>query len=282
MIVVIPAAGLGTRLLPLTKSVPKELLPAGIKPAMQWVLEEVYRAGIVEIVVVTSPRKPSLRHFLTGAEHDKYLTDDSRLASLEKLLKSLQITFVEQPAPRGLRDAVWRCKPVVGNQSFALVLPDNLITKPDLLKRLSEEHAVSGQSCMAVYPLAESRRHLKTASYIIELGSVEGGRAPVHKVQSKESDSSFSESWRVGIGRYVFAKGVIDMFDPNAHARPEKEENEVPVLNVLADDEALLAVENEDEIWHIGSIEDYFAAYACFSRCRNAEAIEREKREQHL
>jgi UTP--glucose-1-phosphate uridylyltransferase len=292
MIAVIPAAGLGTRLLPLTKSVPKELLPAGDRPALQRVLEEVRQAGIREVVFVTSRRKPSLRHFLTGAgqdeslravadddershfgaEKDKRLQARERLAGLERLLKSLRITLVEQPAPLGLRDAVWRCRRALGDRAFALLMPDNLTTGPDLLKRLSETHAATGLSCVAVWARAESRRRLKTASFVIVTERARGGVARVREIRPARAESSrreslntARESLRVGIGRSIFAEGAVALFDPKRGAR---EENEVPALNALAAEGALLAVESGERIWDIGQVEGYLAAFAHFARGR--------------
>lgn len=282
MIAVIPAAGLGTRLLPLTKSVPKELLPAGDRPALQRVLEEVRQAGIGEVVFVTSRRKPSLRHFLNGAGGDRYLHFEERLAGLERLLKSLRITLVEQPAPRGLRDAVWRCRRAVGQRTFALLMPDNLTGGPDLLKRLSETHAATGLSCLAVYAGPEGRRRLKTASFVIVTERTRGGLARVREIRParakaarrepsgsrRESAGTPREFLRVGIGRSVFAEGSIALFDPRRSAGAAREESEVHALNALAADGALLAVESEERIWHIGEVEEYLAAFAHFARGR--------------
>jgi UTP--glucose-1-phosphate uridylyltransferase len=306
MIAVIPAAGLGTRLLPLTKSVPKELLPAGDRPALQRVLEEVRQAGIREVVIVTTRRKPSLRHFLNGAgrdeslravaaadvpshfgaEEDKRLQARERLAGLERLLKSLRITLVEQPAPLGLRDAVWRCRRAVGSRAFALLMPDNLTGGPELLRRLSETHAATGLSCVAVYAGAEGRRRLKTASFVFATERARGGIARVREIRPARAEASAREfldsrresasgrressdtprdSLRVGIGRSVFAGGAIALFDPK---RGALEENEVRALNALAADGALLAVESAERIWDIGQVEGYLAAFAHFARGR--------------
>src|SRR5437867_9115985 len=134
MIGLIPAAGLGTRLLPLTKSVPKELLPVGDQPAIQRVLRELRDAGITKLVVVESSRKPALHDFLTKTEGSGSRRNE-RLREVDQLLQSLQIVFVEQPEPRGLKDAVWQCRSVINNQPFALLMPDNISAGAGLLTR---------------------------------------------------------------------------------------------------------------------------------------------------
>src|SRR5437867_9213123 len=98
---IIPAAGLGTRLLPITKVVPKELIPVESKPAIQWVLEEAVQAGLREFIVVISPRKTILRDYLTPSA-ESALANHPGLVELEYLLRMIEITFVEQPHPEGL------------------------------------------------------------------------------------------------------------------------------------------------------------------------------------
>src|SRR5712692_6072526 len=148
----IPAAGLGARMLPVTKVVPKELLPIEGKPAIQWVLEEALSAGLREFVVVLSPRKAILRDFLTPIGEEHSFSGHRGLQELERLLRSVKIAFVEQPAPLGLGDALLRCRDVVGEEPFALLLPDNVFSDQSrLLKELVEVNRIQGKSCVALW-----------------------------------------------------------------------------------------------------------------------------------
>ena len=265
MIAVIPAAGLGTRLLPLTKSVPKELLPVGNRPAIQRVLAEVYRAGITQVVIVTSSRKPALRDFLRLTSTSDARRNRDAVEELERLLHSLQITFVEQPEPHGLRDAVWQCKPIVGSEAFALVLPDNVSATAELLATILEKCVAAGHSCVALYSEAHSRRHLKASSFVIVVDPIKNGVSRIIKVISRPQ-AGIPGSWRLGIGRSIFAPGSIELFAPGERSANVVDNSEVFVLNALAKQQTLLGVESREDIWHIGSIEAYAAAFEYFAR----------------
>lgn len=111
---VVPAGGRGTRMAPVTRGVPKELLPLGVTPIIDIVLDELASAGLTEVVVVGAPDKPALRAYLGG--HDG-------------------VRVIDQPEPRGLGDAVLCAADVVGDRPFAIALPDALVT-PDVLPAL--------------------------------------------------------------------------------------------------------------------------------------------------
>ena len=265
MIAVIPAAGLGTRLLPLTKSVPKELLPVGNRPAIQRVLAEVYRAGITQVVIVTSSRKPALRDFLRLTSTSDARRNRDAVEELERLLHSLQITFVEQPEPHGLRDAVWQCKAIVGSESFALVMPDNVPATAELLATMLEKRAAAGHSCVALYSDAHSPRHLKASSFVIVVDPIKSGISRIIKV-IPGPQVDVRVPWRIGIGRTIFAPGSIELFAPEEGSVNVVDNSEVSVLNALAKQQSLLGIESREDIWHIGSIEAYVAAFEYFAR----------------
>ncbi len=140
---VILAAGLGTRMLPVTKVVPKELLPVVDTPAIQLVAEEAVRSGIQEIVLVISPGKTALlEHFKPAPELERALEEREKHELLELVrgaTRLASITAVEQPKPLGLGHAVLQAKEAVGAEPFAVMLPDDIFDcDPPLLKRLLE------------------------------------------------------------------------------------------------------------------------------------------------
>jgi UTP--glucose-1-phosphate uridylyltransferase len=144
---IIPAAGLGTRMLPATEAVPKELLPVGGHPAIDWPLHEVMAAGIDEVVVVTSNRKPALEHYVTEIF--------AKRADLPCALGKLQFHFVAQAAPRGLGDAVRCAWQSVGDESVAVLLPDELMLGgASLLVSLLEHHEREDRSMVALMQVA--------------------------------------------------------------------------------------------------------------------------------
>ena len=128
---VIPAAGLGTRFLPVTKSVPKELLPIIDRPLLQYVVAEAAEAGVEEIIIVTSPEKESFGdYFQPNPILERHLADskeDILLAKVSEARNLANVTFVIQHEPLGLGHAVLMAKDMVGDEPFAVILPDDII-----------------------------------------------------------------------------------------------------------------------------------------------------------
>lgn len=123
---VIPAAGLGTRLMPMTRHIPKELLPVGAKPVIQYAMENHMVAGISEFCIITSPNKPQLHDFLTGNWKPSALpfTKDEVFYSR---LTQCRTVFVTQSHPKGVADAVGLAQDFVGNEPFLCIMPDCLL-----------------------------------------------------------------------------------------------------------------------------------------------------------
>lgn len=135
--VVIPAAGLGTRFLPATKAVPKELLPIVDTPALQYIVEEAVEAGLDEVLVIIGRGKEAIiDHFDRAPELENALRakgDDARLASVMRSAELADVHFVRQGAPKGLGHAVLCAAPYVGDEVFAVMLGDDLIDARDPL-----------------------------------------------------------------------------------------------------------------------------------------------------
>ena len=132
--VIIPVAGLGTRMLPATKAIPKELLPIFDKPLIQYVVEEAMDAGIEEIILVTRSGKEAIEnHFDKNYELEKALkssNDNKSLKEIKSLFnKNLKISSVRQESPLGLGHAILTAKSHINNEPFAVMLPDELLIK---------------------------------------------------------------------------------------------------------------------------------------------------------
>lgn len=237
---VIPAAGLGTRLLPITKAVPKALLPVDGKPAIQWTLEEAVAAGCRDIVVVVNPAQASVREFLTPLESGHPLAGHPGLEELETLLRQVSIAFVEQPAPLGLWDAIGRCRPVLGDEPFALLLPDNICPEqPALLGRLRRVQERFRRSVIAVDPRGRGGP--------LVLEPLEPDVFAVSAVLT--DDRARGIQARPGVGRYVFTPAVFESLRPT----PDGEATEVPALARLAAMSQLLGVAIHRPIIHLGN-----------------------------
>lgn len=128
----IPAAGLGTRFLPFTKSIPKEMLPLMAKPAIQYIIEEGLLSELSQFLIITSRDKYALSdHFDSSPELQALLKEkgkESLLASVEKIIRQAHFTYIRQPEPLGLGHAVWMARHAIGKEYFAIFLPDDIIT----------------------------------------------------------------------------------------------------------------------------------------------------------
>jgi len=159
---VIPAAGLGTRMLPAAKAVPKELLPILDRPTIQYVIEEAAEAGIDDAILITSKQKRALEeHFLPNAELEHRLKAAGRLSlldSIQKLCKQVQFHFVDQPQQRGLGDAVLQSRQQVGNEPFLCQLGDAIFSG-DLLpaRQLVDAHKRLGTSIISLEEVSEDK-----------------------------------------------------------------------------------------------------------------------------
>src|SRR3954447_16617627 len=152
---VIPVAGLGTRFLPATKAVPKELLPVVDRPALQYIVEEAARAGLGEVLMVTGRGKSAIEDFFDrNPELETALEkkgDDARLAAVHESTEMAAVHFVRQGEARGLGHAVLQAAAFVGDEPFAVLLGDDLIDARDhLLEQMLEVQGRYGGSVIAL------------------------------------------------------------------------------------------------------------------------------------
>jgi UTP--glucose-1-phosphate uridylyltransferase len=161
---VFPVAGLGTRFLPATKAIPKEMLPVVDRPLIQHVVGEAMEAGIEEFLFVTSPSKGAIKaHFNRQFELEKVLAARGKTSELEALNKDLpapgSTKFIEQPEPLGLGHAVWCARDLVGNEPFALLLPDVLVLTQGkgCLAQMLDIYARYGGNIIAVEPVPDEQ-----------------------------------------------------------------------------------------------------------------------------
>jgi UTP--glucose-1-phosphate uridylyltransferase len=152
---IIPAAGWGTRFLPATKAIPKELLPLFDKPIIQHTVEEAVASGIEQIIIVTSPGKAALKaHFAPHHKLESALNAKGDVELLEKVQRTSKLAdvcFVSQDEPRGLGHAVLMAAKAVGDEPFAVFLPDDLFdTDPTVIKQMSKVYKRYGGSVLAL------------------------------------------------------------------------------------------------------------------------------------
>lgn len=210
---VIPAAGLGTRFLPATKSTPKEMLPVVDKPAIQYVVEEAVSAGLSDVLMVTGRNKRPLEdHFDRNYELEQVLRDKGDATKLGRVQESSDLAtmhYVRQGNPRGLGHAVLCAAPHVGDQPFAVLLGDDLIDPRDPLlthmTRVREEH---GGSVIALMEVDPASVHLYGCAAASPTG--ENDVVRVSDLIEKPSPAEAPSNLAI-IGRYVLDPAVFEV-----------------------------------------------------------------------
>jgi UTP--glucose-1-phosphate uridylyltransferase len=210
---VIPAAGLGTRFLPATKAIPKEMLPVVDKPAIQYVVEEAVNAGLPDVLLITGRNKRPLEdHFDRNVELEQALEakgDKARLARVQESSELAQIHYVRQGDPRGLGHAVLVAAAHVGNEPFAVLLGDDLIDERDhLLAQMLEVQASRGGSVIALMEVPADQIHLYGCAAVEPTGETDvvAVHGLVEKPPTEEAPSNLAV-----IGRYVLSPAVFDV-----------------------------------------------------------------------
>ena len=214
--IVFPVNGLGTRFLPATKAMPKEMLPVVDKPLIQYAVEEAYKAGITEMVFVTGRNKRAIEdHFDRNPELETELESKGKDELLETVRSivppGINCIYVRQPKALGLGHAVLCARPVIGNVPFAVVLPDDLISSDvSVVKQLLDaREAQGGGSVVAVQDVALE----DTKKYGIV--SVDDTACSVSRVRGivEKPDPAAAPSRLAVIGRYVFEPEIFDYLE---------------------------------------------------------------------
>ena len=210
---VIPAAGLGTRFLPVTKILPKELLPIVERPALEYIIEELAESGIEEVILVLSPEKESIyEYFSEGGFIDQMLEErghGEKLLELRTLLKRIRFKRVYQKVPLGLGDAILCAKRDIKDDYFSVVLPDDLvISQQPCLKQLIDEHMKTKKSILGVEQVHQDQ----VSAYGIVSSSVEIGNQksfPINYVVEKPAIDKAPSNYAI-IGRYILSKSIFN------------------------------------------------------------------------
>jgi UTP--glucose-1-phosphate uridylyltransferase len=211
---VLPVAGMGTRFLPATKAVPKEMLPVVDKPVVQYAVEEAREAGIEQFVFVTGRGKHVIEdHFDHAYELESLLSERDKKAEMKSLLESLpktgSVSFTRQQKPLGLGHAVWCARHFIGNEPFAVLLPDDLLVgKPGALKQMVQAYNEVGGMIVAAEekPLEETKRY-----GVIAPGATHGNVTEVLNVVEKPASNPPSQLCI--IGRYILPPLIFEELD---------------------------------------------------------------------
>jgi len=212
---VFPVAGLGTRFLPATKVMPKEMLTIVDKPLIQYALEEAMEAGIEEFVLVTGRGKNLMEdHFDNAYELEAILAERGKSEELEAVQKMTpnpgRLSYTRQRRPLGLGHAVWCARQSIGDEPFAVLLPDDLILgEPGCLKQMVEAYNETGGNIVAVEDVPRE----KTDRYgILDVETDDGRLVRARGMVEKPAPESAPSTLSI-IGRYILQPEVFDHLD---------------------------------------------------------------------
>lgn len=249
---VIPVAGLGTRFLPATKAVPKELLPIVDIPAIQVVIEEIVAAGIEEVILITGRGKEAImEHFDYSYELEDTLSKRGKTELLERMRgisEMVRAIAVPQKSPLGLGHAVLCAKSIVGDEPFMVVLPDDIIdAKPNATAQLITQYNLYKAGVVAVQEVPRSDVHM----YGIISGDTMGPRthrvnALVEKPKVEDAPSNYAV-----IGRYLLPPSIFEYLE-NTQPGHGGEIQLTDALQKLAANEGLVGYEFEGRRHDIG------------------------------
>lgn len=261
--VVIPAAGLGTRFLPQTKIIPKEMVPLGNKPAIQFIIEEALAAGIHDFSIVANKDKHAIfEHFAPCPVLEKKLAQKGKLPlldSVKRIQESCTIRAIEQPEPLGLGHAVLQAQRVIGNEAFGVILPDDIMvsTIPAIGQLLTVANTYNA-SVIAVcevpheklssYGIIEIKQQLEPT--LFQLGDL------VEKPEPEKAPSHFGI-----IGRYVLSPKIFDALQQTAPgAGGEIQLTDAIRYMMHHYDEKVLALKISGTRYDVGNPKDWLAA----------------------
>lgn len=209
---IIPAAGMGTRFLPATKAMPKEMLPIVDKPTIQYIVEEAIASGIEDIIIVTSHTKRAIEdHFDINFELEESLKKSGKLDLLEKVKEAdIDIHYIRQKEPKGLGHAVWCARKFIGDEPFAVLLGDDIVQADTPgLKQLIDKYDKTGNSVIGVQTVDDD----ETDRYgIVNPISKDGRLYEVKEFVEKPKLGTAPSNLAI-MGRYVLTPEIFNHLD---------------------------------------------------------------------
>lgn len=269
---IIPAAGLGTRLLPNTKSIPKEMLPLVDKPVIQYIVEEAVSAGIEEILIITNRGKSPIEDYFDYAPdlEDRLIRDGKKdeADTVRAVADMADVFFLRQKETKGLGHAIWRAKTFVGNEPFAILLGDDImLSEKPVLKQLVE--AAEEHSCSAI-AVREVPDELIVKYSSVKLEEQLSER--VFRIGDMNEKPTLEEKFSnyAILGRYVLTPAIFDILEHTAPGR----NNEIQLtdgMKELCRVEPMCAVDFEGRRYDTGNLKGYLEAIIDFA-LKNEEA----------
>jgi UTP-glucose-1-phosphate uridylyltransferase len=246
--VVIPCGGLGTRLHPITRWLPKEILPVGLKPVLYWTLDEAADAGLLRALIVTNPHKPMLETVARNYQGP------------------LELEFIPQDHPRGLGDAFLRARDHLAGSPFLALLPDNLFHGPNPTAAVLSTFRTTGLATVLLTEIDRKEAASKGATGRAAVRREPDGALRVVAIADKGSgrfDTAGADAAVTPIGRMAFGGDILREFEEvGRELPPGRELDDVPILQRLAGRSALVGVMNPARFFDVGVPEGYRDAVA--------------------
>ena len=269
---IIPAAGLGTRLLPNTKSIPKEMLPLVDKPVLQYIVEEAVAAGVEQILIITNRGKSPIEDYFdyTPDLEERLLKDgkEKEARTIREVADMADVLFLRQKETKGLGHAVWRAKSFVGNEPFAVLLGDDIMLgeKP-VLKQLVDASEANSCSAVAIHEVPDELI-VKYSSVLLQ----EKLSDRVYRISDMNEKPTLEEKFSnfAILGRYVLTPAIFDILEHTAPGR----NNEIQLtdgMKELCHREKMCAVDFEGRRYDTGNLKGYLEATIDFA-LKNEEA----------
>ncbi|HCX2718835.1 TPA: UTP--glucose-1-phosphate uridylyltransferase GalU [Staphylococcus aureus] len=249
---IIPAAGLGTRFLPATKAMPKEMLPILDKPTIQYIVEEAARAGIEDIIIVTGRHKRAIEdHFDSQKELEMVLKEKGKYELLEKVQYSTELAnifYVRQKEQKGLGHAISSARQFIGDEPFAVLLGDDIVeSEVPAVKQLIDVYEETGHSVIGVQEVPEADTHRYG---IIDPLTKNGRQYEVKKFVEKPAQGTAPSNLAI-MGRYVLTPEIFDYLK----TQKEGAGNEIQLTDAIErmnNDNQVYAYDFEGERYDVG------------------------------
>lgn len=266
---VIPAAGFGTRFLPATKAVPKEMLPIVDKPTIQYIVEEAIAAGIEDLIIITSRGKDALiNHFDKAFELETVLERDGKTAMLDAVREvsdKINVHFIRQQEQKGLGHAVLYAKSFIGNDPFAVMLGDDVVvSEKPCIGQLIEQYEKTGATVLGVQKVG--MEHVSKYG-IVDCENVEGRLYKLNGMVEKPKKEDAPSDIAV-LGRYVITPAIFDCLQKT----PKGAGGEIQLtdaLVMLSKDEPMYAYDFEGKRYDIGNKQGFLSATVEFALNRD-------------
>ncbi|MDQ0917488.1 UTP--glucose-1-phosphate uridylyltransferase GalU [Paenibacillus sp. V4I5] len=210
---IIPAAGLGTRFLPATKAMPKEMLPIVDKPTIQYIVEEAVESGIEDIIIVTGKGKRAIEdHFDNSFELEQNLLEKQKFDLLTEVQKSskVEIHYIRQKEPNGLGHAIWCARKFIGNEPFAVLLGDDIVrADTPCLKQMMDQYESSFASIIGVKHVSDE----EVSRYgIVDGNEIEKRLYSINHLVEKPKKEEAPSNLAI-MGRYILTPRIFDILN---------------------------------------------------------------------